>query len=639
MSNFSLLLHPLQLQVLRGIQKSAFFKKRLIARTVELEVDAIFRLDHRYFKVKQVLGSGLISVVYEVEDMESGESFALKRSRSRSTFFSEALRLEKEVTDLMLRIRGALGVVPIIQSNNEHLLKSYCTYPTLQAILFKGEETDEQRAELEKCLLFCCDLEKNYRLLLDLSAKNIVWNGNQWLLIDAGPKIHQSEFSQVAKTGTWESYIDYINSRVTNPKSEPSVLTKEDLNTPDLSHDRWVFIKEWWDWFPLDKEESDAFFFCTVSTTQVANEIIYSWDARTNQSELLDSLGNHPLIQRIAKKSWSDLFDKDLPEGLLGPTSEWLFDYQNDPIDWEEFVSEIRPVGMGKRLKELFPSDKKLPLPTLEVVEYRHWRDIFNQPEKHTVTDIFCHNPLPVPRVLNRPELNSKLISLTSIHSTTFCELEVFGSNTNGEAILIIPGFRATRAAAYELIRCLDNTHANGHYIVVEIGALNPAGQKLVTAGRWELILLWEIIEYCTRSLDINTVDIVAASHGAIGAWFVSCIHPAVRKVALDSPLLQPMKIIGEMTTKRNESLEAISNQLELSGMPSVSYSVFDDPPSNIDVLTIRPEKDLFGQLCGELQVGKCLNYKGGHASTLRHDSGLIGIPSLCIDALSSFLG
>jgi hypothetical protein len=160
-----------------------------------------------------------------------------------------------------------------------------------------------------------------------------------------------------------------------------------------------------------------------------------------------------------------------------------------------------------------------------------------------------------------------------------------------------------------------------------------------VTAGRWELILLWEIIEYCTRSLDINTVDIVAASHGAIGAWFVSCIHPAVRKVALDSPLLQPMKIIGEMTTKRNESLEAISNQLELSGMPSVSYSVFDDPPSNIDVLTIRPEKDLFGQLCGELQVGKCLNYKGGHASTLRHDSGLIGIPPLCIDALSSFLG
>lgn len=639
MSNFSLLLHPLQLQVLSGIQKSAFFKKRLIARTVELEVDAIFRLDHRYFKVKQVLGSGLISVVYEVEDMESGESFALKRSRSRSTFFSEALRLEKEVTDLMLRIRGALGVVPILQSNNEHLLKSYCTYPTLQAILFKGEETDEQRAELEKCLLFCCDLEKNYGLLLDLSAKNIVWNGNQWLLIDAGPKIHQSEFSQVAKTGTWESYIDYINSRVTNPKSEPSVLTKKDLDTPDLSHDRWVFIKEWWDWFPLDKEESDGFFFCKVSTAQAANEIIYSWDARTNQSELLDSLGNHPLIQRIAKKSWSDLFDKDLPEGLLGPTSAWLFDYQNDPIDWEEFVSEIRPVGMGKRLKELFPSDKKLPLPTLEVVEYRHWRDIFNQPEKHKVTDIFCHNPLPVPRVLNRPELSSKLISLTSIHSTTFCELEVFGSNTNGEVILIIPGFRATRAAAYELIRCLENTHANGHYIVVEIGALNPAGQKLVTAGRWELILLWEIIEYCTRSLDINTVDIVAASHGAIGAWFVSCIHPAVRKVALDSPLLQPMKIIGEMTTKRNESLEAISTQLELSGMPSVSYSVFDDPPSNIDVLTIRPEKDLFGQLCGELQVGKCLNYKGGHASTLRHDSGLIGIPSLCIDALSSFLG
>jgi hypothetical protein len=316
-----------------------------------------------------------------------------------------------------------------------------------------------------------------------------------------------------------------------------------------------------------------------------------------------------------------------------------LFDYQREPIDWEEFVSEIRPVGMGKRLKELFPSDKKLPLPTLEVVEYRHWRDIFNQPEKHKVTDIFCHNPLPVPRVLNRPELSSKLISLTSIHSTTFCELEVFGSNTNGEAILIIPGFRATRAAAYELIRCLENKHTNGHYIVVEIGALNPAGQKLVTAGRWELILLWEIIEYCTRSLDINTVDIVAASHGAIGAWFVSCIHPAVRKVALDSPLLQPMKIIGEMTTKRNESLEAISTQLELSGMPSVSYSVFDDPPSNIDVLTIRPEKDLFGQLCGELQVGKCLNYKGGHASTLRHDSGLIGIPPLCIEALSSFLG
>ncbi len=639
MSTFSLLLHPLQLQVLSGIQKSAFFKKRLIARTVELEIDSIFRLDHRFYKIIKVLGAGLISVVYEVQDLESGESFALKRSRSSSTFFREALRLEKEVTDLLLRIQGPLGVVSIIQSNNEHLLKTYCTYPTLQAILFKGEETNKQQTELEKCLSFCHDLEAEHGLLLDLSAKNIVWNGHQWLLIDAGPKIHQSEFSQVAKTGTWESYIGYIKSRVTNLKSEPSVLTAKELDTFDLTHDRWVFIKDWWDWFPLDKEASDGFFFCKVSPEQAANEIIYSWDARTNQCKFLDSKGNHPLIQRMAQKSWSNLFDEDVPESLNKLTSKWLFDYQNEPIDWEEFVSEIRPVGMGKRLKELFPSYKKLPLPKLEVTEYRHWRDIFNQPEKHKVTDIFCHNPLPVPKVLNRPELSSKLISLTSIHSSTFCELEVFGSNTNEEAVLIIPGFRATKAAAYELIRCLENKKRNGHYIVVEIGVLNPSGQKLVTAGRWELVLLWETLEYCIRSLGINTVDIIAASHGAIGAWLVSCIHPVVRKVALDSPLHQPMKIVGEMAIKRNEPLEAISNELVLTGMPSESYSVFNSPPPNCDVLTIRPEKDLFGQLCGELQVGKCLYYKGGHASTLRHDSGLIGIPPLCIDALSSFLG
>jgi hypothetical protein len=637
-NNFSLQLNALQLKVVSGIQKSAFFKQQLVARTVELPIGTTIRLGGEFYTIQQQLGAGLIGVVYHVVHCSSNESFALKRSRANFAFFREALRVECEVTKLLCELNGPLGVVAIHYSSKNNVLKTLCSLPTLQELLFNDRITTEHQMELEKCLTFCAELFNGHSLLLDLSPKNIVWNGNQWLLVDAGPKIHQSDFSEVLEKCTWSSYRSYVESRVMSADSQPSVLNhSEDAPTNPSATKHWVFVKEWWDWFPVE-DVKDDFFYTEHQASNEEDEFIYYWSFETQTIQVLQTEGDHPLIRLLAQAAWKNIFHTNAPESLTLRANEWLFSNQTEPINWSQFITEINSFGLGQRIKELFPEREHLPIPTLNVREYKHWHDIFTRPQDHHVTDIFCHNPLPVPKVLNRPDLPSKRLELPTKRPHLFAEMEFFGTKNQHKAVLILPGFRATNAAAYTLIQSLHERGVNDPFIVVEIGALNNADQKLVTAGRWELIVLWEIIEYCLHALEIDTLEIIAASHGAIGAWFMACMHPSIKKVVLDSPLLQPMNLVGEIALKRSEPIEPIVQHLLTEGMPAHSYAVFQHPPKDLQVLTLRPEKDLFGELCGELSVGNCIHYKGGHAATLRHDSGLKGIPNICIDAISDFL-
>ena len=639
MQPFSLQITPLQLKVVSGITHNPFFKQRLIARTHYWDDGTTIRFNETFYTINRKIGEGLISVVYEAADAESGEIVALKRARLKSKFFQEILRLEQLVTNLMASKNGALGVLPIWEMNNYTLLKPLCTFPTLQELLFHDNVTLQQEEALENCLRFCQELYVEHHLLLDLSPKNISWNGTQWILIDAGPKIHQSDFKHVLELGTWKSDLNYVQSRVTTEHSAPSVLKLSvDAYIPKETESDWVFISEWWDWFPVDKNEPVDYFFSSPSSEGNSDAFIYHWNSADHELNAISPTSNHPLVQRLAVEAWQTLFNTEPPEALSTRLTKWLFDEQNEPINRTQFITEIKNSGIGKRLKELYPERAFLPRPTLATREYRHWQDILNYAHDHTITDIFCHNPLPVPKVLNSPRIKSKSVSLTPPNTHTFAEIELFGSNKSGRAVLIIPGFRATKAAAYALINELNEQDIAEQFIVAEIGVLNTEGSKLVSAGRWELVLLWEIIEYCLNNLELKTIDIIAASHGAIGAWFVSCIHPAVRKIALDSPLLQPMKIIDEMAKRRNEPAASIKSTLKNTGMPHDNFAIFQEPPRGLDVLTMRPEKDLFGQLCGQLEVGQCVQYKGGHAATLRHDSGLIGIPEVCIQSIYNFL-
>jgi hypothetical protein len=311
---------------------------------------------------------------------------------------------------------------------------------------------------------------------------------------------------------------------------------------------------------------------------------------------------------------------------------------ESEPLNWNNFVSEISNLGLGKQLKSIFQTEEKLKQPSLKINDYKHWKDLFNSLDEHKVTDIYCHTPMKIELSSEVKELRKKNIEIPLNHDFTYANIDLFGNNESKKAILILPGFRATNEAAYTLINDLIRKNVHDQFIVAQLGVKNTEDQLLVTAGRWETIILWDLIEYCFHSLELDELEIIAASHGAIAAWIVSCMHPSVKKVVLDSPLLNPLKLLTEIAKIRKEDKAVFIDTLKENELPYIDYNMFKNLPSNLEVINLCPEKDLFIDLCGKLPIGEQITYQGGHAATLRHDSAEKGIPSICIDSIADFL-
>jgi hypothetical protein len=627
-----------QLRLLATIQKSASLKKQLIQATNLFTPGMQIRMNGAFYVVEGILGSGLIGTVYQVKELSTGNEYALKHTRAQFSFYRESLRIEQEVEQAINSSGLGLTAVPVVALDDHFMLKELCLQPTLQEMMYEQRVEKKHQQALEKALLDCKKILDKFGVLIDLSPKNIVWDIDRWKLIDAGPKLHQSPLETVLEIGTWESYVEYMADRVHGVASEPSVLGIEGEKQTYMP-DEVVFMADWMQWFPLEELTDPGFFYVETDLGVQEDEFVLT-AKRSNEvfSILEQDQFVHPFIRLAAIEQWKLQFpDLPLPSGLRFDWNELPIYPESEPINWNQFLTEISSFGLGKQVKNICPAPEHLPTPTLKTKVYKHWKALFNDIDKHEVIDIFCHEPLECTYV--QPiQLPQQRIHVPLQHGFTFANVELFGNQHGKKAVLILPGFRATNEAAYALVNELNRRQVHEQYIVAQIGVKNPEGNSLVTAGRWELVVLWEILEYCIHCLGISEIDIIAASHGAIAAWSAACLHPVVNKVVLDSPLLQPLKLLSEIAKLRGESNEKFMEALRENGMPYLNYTMFSSPHPHLKVLSMRPEKDLFMDLCGNLQVGEHATYLGGHASTLRHDSSEKGIPSQCLDSMVRFL-
>lgn len=627
-----------QLRLLASIQKSTFLKKQLIQATNLFTPGMHIRMNGLFYEVERILGSGLIGTVYQVKDVLTEKVYALKHTRARFSFYRESLRIEQEVERAINTSGLQLTAVPVLALDDYFMLKELCLQPTLQEMMFEQKVEVKHQLAIEQALVDCRKLLDTFGVLIDLSPKNIVWDHDRWKLIDAGPKLHQSPFERVLEIGTWESYVEYMGDRVHSVSSEPSVLGVEEVKSYEITNEL-VFMADWMQWFPLEELTHPGFFYVETDSSIRENEFILTARRCAQGYSIVEKDSFiHPFTRLIAIEQWKTQFQETpLPEGLSFDWNELPIHPESEPINWNQFSTEISSFGLGKQLKSVYPSSTHLPTPTLKTKVYKHWKALFNDIEQHEVVDIFCHEPLDC-HYVQAMQLPQQKIDIPLRHSFTFAHVDLFGNCQGKKAVLILPGFRATNESAYALVNELNRRHVHEQYIVAQIGVKNLDGEALVTAGRWELVVLWEIIEYCIHCLGISEIDVIAASHGAIAAWSAACLHPAINKVVLDSPLLQPLKLLSEIAKLRGESNEKFMEALRENGMPYLNYTMFSSPHPELKVLSMRPEKDLFMDLCGNLQVGEHATYLGGHASTLRHDSSEKGIPSQCLDSMVLFL-
>ena len=669
--------------MLSAIQQSSALKQRLIRSTSELVPGSRVRCGGRTVEIESTLGSGLVGSVYRVRELGTGRPLALKHARANFSFFREALRVEREVAERVgSREDSTLRSVAVVASNAHMMLKELCTAPTLQRLLFNGSVSHAQRAALEQALVEAALLWENERILLDLSPKNVCWDGDRWLLVDSGPKLHRSPFETVLETCRWSDYFAYVESKVRTEISEPSALSvradddavatvalpalvnassnafssgaihaSANASTHALpntiassSHaSTWVFVRDWWGWYPEDPAPDLGYFLVTVDDGVVDDEAILVARSTGAGAELERSFhpwADHPLVRRVAARAWQALPGMpDAPPGLDADPDALPVGVDSEPVSWGALVGGVLPMGLGLRLKQLEPDVRSSPQPSLVVRPYAHWKDLADPSLRHSSVDLFCHEPLAGRHVVLRPELDVIELDLPGLEPWQHARLEIFGHSARGRAVLLVPGFRADCRAAYPLVRELCRAGIEAQWIVAHLGARNPDGQLLVTAGQTETMLLWDILEYALTCLDLRELQIVAASHGAIGAWQIACLHPAATKIVLDSPLLRPMDVISSVAQCRGEDLSEVRATLAAAGLPHRSYELFTRAPSTLQVLTLRPERDEFAELCGSLPVGRSVIYNGRHASTLRHDAETRGIPAECVRAITDFLG
>lgn len=629
-----------QIQLLDAIQQSASLKKKLIECTLEFEIGSKIRVAEEYYTVESLLGAGLIGVVYKIKHAESGKTYALKHTRANFAFYRQSLQTEFETHNLISTNSTYLKVVPIRLTNGRFMIKEYCGFPTLQSLIYNQSLKSLHIQELENVLSDCAMLFQKFNLLLDLSPKNIVWDGEKWHLIDCGPKLHRSPFEKVIQEGTWESYMEYVQSRVQTVDSQPSVLSLETNDIPSIGK-KMAFMKDWWTWFPLSDSFDSEFYFADIDTTIEEDEFLIIVEQEGENFKITNSNASqiHPLIRLIALESWKKCCDGiKIPENLSFSWDELAIHQTSEPIKWNNFISEISNFGLGKPLKQLFQNNERLFQPTLKITNYKHWKDLFHNLDDHQVTDIYCHNPMTIENPCEVKKLPRNNIQIPLNHEFTYANIDLFGTNRSKKAILILPGFRATNDAAFTLINDLVRKNVHDQFIVAQLGVINPENQLLVTAGMWESVILWNLLEYCYHSLELDEIEIIAASHGAIAAWIIACMHPSVKKIVLDSPLLSPLKLLSEIANIRKEEKDVFVDTLKKNGIPYRNYRMFENPPAQLKVINLCPDKDLFIDLCGKLSIGEQITYQGGHAATLRHDSAEKGIPSICIDSIADFL-
>ncbi|WP_437805819.1 hypothetical protein [Sorangium sp. So ce1078] len=636
-----------QLGLVSAITRSPRLKRALVEATEALPPGAVVRLGGRYLEVGGVLGSGLVGVVYEARCLSTGARLAYKRPRAGVAFFREALRVEALAARRVAALR-AIRPAAIVEADALGIAKELRAGPTLQEELLAGEVDPGRRAALVEALGEAGELFGREGILLDLSPKNLCWDGG-WVLLDTGPKLHRSDLVRVLEEPAWPTYVAHVRRKLAAGPSAPSAVTQPlpEGPAPQVAARRWAFVRDLWRWFPFDPAPDAASFLGIVDDDQADDEAVFLIDAEDGRVEPAPGadarLAGSALLRRCAEEA-PDRPARPRGEAARGEAA------QPEPLPLAGAVlglpslsREVAPAFAGRALKIAIAPGEPLAAPTLPVERYAHWRELAAADSGLRPTDLFVHEVLEGSRALAERVFRARGARRIDVPlpraDGPFAELTCMQVGESRRAIVLVPGFRAGPEAAAALVSALAERGVAGLYTIAYLGVRNPRGQALVTSGRWEAILLWSAIDHLCACHGADSAALLAASHGNFGAMIVAGLHPAVDCLALDSPLERPLDLPARFGAMRGTPASSIYAELAAHHLPSepVAFRIPDRP--GLRVLTLRPREDSFARICGGLEAGEVVVYEGGHAATMRHDSADRGIPAVCVERIAALLG
>ncbi|WP_257463367.1 serine/threonine-protein kinase [Archangium lipolyticum] len=634
-----------QLALFSSVTRSDALKREMISATTLLPPGTVMRLGDRTLRLGAPLGSGLVGTVSEARCADTGELFALKRARASIRTFQESFRLEADVSEVLTRF-SALRPARLIERAPHALLKELLRGPTLQTLILQGALHPEQRDSFVEALREVASVYARLGFLVDLSPKNICWQDG-WVLVDAGPKTHTTDYVTLLEEPGWEQYVRYFERKGSLAKggSAPSVLGRSVSDT-GIPHARsFAFVRDWWMWIPYDPDVQPDRFFVTIDETQQEDEAVFRVELDRGL-ELIPAPGVDPrlvesgLVRACALEAWKRQ-NPHLPALAAGEPWPLPPMEAREPLSLAALATETEPRGMAKALKRAVPTRESIQVPDLTVHPYPHWTELGRAGTPHRPTDILCHDPLSTSRVALESLLarHRHFTAAPPLSRTDgpFCELLCIPSGNCRRAVLFLPGFRASLEAEAALASALLARGLEGLFVLTHMGVRNSSGQALVTAGRWETVLLWDAIDYVTECLGASEVVLVSASHGAIAAVLVADLHPRVTALSLDSCVRRPLDLVAYLAQARGESPGPAIQSLVEHHIPQ-PFQLREPTRSNLRVLSMYSRQDRLVAACGDLPVGTLTLYEGGHAATMRHDSSEKGVPAVCVDALHAFL-
>lgn len=273
---------------------------------------------------------------------------AYKRARARFDVFRQVLAAEAEAARRLPELAG-LRTAVVVAAGPFGLVKELHEGPTLQRLVAAGELRPAQRAALEEVLRRGARLHAEHGFLADLSPKNLAWGEGGWTLLDTGqPLVRADRPAALLAEPTWPAYAAAVADRLVGADSRPSAFAgragREELDEDAVR--RRVFLREWWDWFPLDPAPERDRFLVDLDPAAPAPEYLFEAAADAGAGRVAadadPALAAAPVVRAAAAAAWR----RRHPERpLVLPAGAEL------PDDALGLAPGVAPLGLGRALR------------------------------------------------------------------------------------------------------------------------------------------------------------------------------------------------------------------------------------------------------------------------------------------------
>lgn len=271
---------PLHARLLRSISSTPKLQRQIVERTTAVTSGTVVDVDGHELIVGEPLGAGMIAVTYAAAT-RSGARFAWKRARADQRLLRALLAAEVEAARQLPRLVAidVAEVVGVDAPPRASLLKERYDGPTLQRVLSSlGELSRVQRHALEALLRRAAMLLVETGYHLDPSPKNICWERDRWVLLDAGqPLLAKPDLVELLSTASVDAYMRFFGPTIRAGPSAPSVMMRarcEPMFRDDIA---FAYLDAWSLWVPLDEPAASgsATLLATVDEAIVEDEISF----------------------------------------------------------------------------------------------------------------------------------------------------------------------------------------------------------------------------------------------------------------------------------------------------------------------------------------------------------------------------